>query len=156
MTEPDSQALPHPEAPFGLSEADVVELSNGLASLPPHPDVPDSLRKLKAAGCCNLSPPCNRSIGTRCSFVPDACGLSDGTNFAGRSCLVTGHIVSIKDYFRPRGGICQCRRPPTIGVLLIPTPRAQEVGAETIAAKHGISNQQAFPVARKAQYTMSG
>ena len=33
-----------------ISEADVVELSNGLASLPPHPDVPDSLRKLKAAG----------------------------------------------------------------------------------------------------------
>jgi 2-haloacid dehalogenase len=33
-----------------ISEADVAELSKGLASLPPHPDVPDSLRKLKAAG----------------------------------------------------------------------------------------------------------
>jgi 2-haloacid dehalogenase len=33
-----------------ISEADVTELSKGLASLPPHPDVPDSLRKLKAAG----------------------------------------------------------------------------------------------------------
>jgi 2-haloacid dehalogenase len=33
-----------------ISEADVAELHNGLASLPPHPDVPDSLRKLKAAG----------------------------------------------------------------------------------------------------------
>jgi 2-haloacid dehalogenase len=33
-----------------ISEPDVAELSKGLASLPPHPDVPDSLRKLKAAG----------------------------------------------------------------------------------------------------------
>jgi 2-haloacid dehalogenase len=33
-----------------ISEADVTELSKGLASLPPHPDVPDSLRKLKAVG----------------------------------------------------------------------------------------------------------
>jgi 2-haloacid dehalogenase len=33
-----------------ISEADVTELSKGLASLPPHPDVPDSLRKLKEAG----------------------------------------------------------------------------------------------------------
>jgi 2-haloacid dehalogenase len=33
-----------------ISEADVVELSKGLASLPPHPDVPDSLQRLKAAG----------------------------------------------------------------------------------------------------------
>jgi 2-haloacid dehalogenase len=33
-----------------ISEADVVELGKGLAFLPPHPDVPDSLRKLKAAG----------------------------------------------------------------------------------------------------------
>lgn len=33
-----------------ISEADVTELSQGLASLPPHPDVPDSLRKLKASG----------------------------------------------------------------------------------------------------------
>jgi 2-haloacid dehalogenase len=33
-----------------ISEADVAELSKGLAALPPHPDVPDSLRKLKAAG----------------------------------------------------------------------------------------------------------
>jgi 2-haloacid dehalogenase len=33
-----------------ISEADVTELSKGLATLPPHPDVPDSLRKLKAAG----------------------------------------------------------------------------------------------------------
>jgi 2-haloacid dehalogenase len=33
-----------------ISEADVAEFSKGLASLPPHPDVPDSLRKLKAAG----------------------------------------------------------------------------------------------------------
>jgi 2-haloacid dehalogenase len=33
-----------------ISEADVTELSKGLASLSPHPDVPDSLRKLKEAG----------------------------------------------------------------------------------------------------------
>jgi 2-haloacid dehalogenase len=33
-----------------ISEADVTELSKGLTSLPPHPDVPESLRKLKAAG----------------------------------------------------------------------------------------------------------
>jgi 2-haloacid dehalogenase len=33
-----------------ISEADVAELGKGLASLPPHPDVPDSLRNLKAAG----------------------------------------------------------------------------------------------------------
>ena len=33
-----------------ISEADVAELGKGLAFLPPHPDVPDSLRKLKAAG----------------------------------------------------------------------------------------------------------
>ena len=33
-----------------ISDADVDELRKGLASLPPHPDVPDSLRKLKAAG----------------------------------------------------------------------------------------------------------
>src|SRR5262249_15099937 len=33
-----------------ISETDVAELGKGLASLPPHPDVPDSLRKLKAAG----------------------------------------------------------------------------------------------------------
>jgi 2-haloacid dehalogenase len=33
-----------------ISEADVAELSSGLASLPPHPDVPDSLRKLREAG----------------------------------------------------------------------------------------------------------
>jgi 2-haloacid dehalogenase len=33
-----------------ISEGDVAELGNRLASLPPHPDVPDSLRKLKAAG----------------------------------------------------------------------------------------------------------
>jgi 2-haloacid dehalogenase len=33
-----------------ISEADVTELSTGLASLPPYPDVPESLRKLKAAG----------------------------------------------------------------------------------------------------------
>lgn len=33
-----------------ISEADVAELGKGLASLPPHPDVPDSLRKLKEAG----------------------------------------------------------------------------------------------------------
>ena len=33
-----------------ISEADVTELGKGLASLPPHPDVPDGLRKLKAAG----------------------------------------------------------------------------------------------------------
>ena len=33
-----------------IGEAEVAELSKGLASLPPHPDVPDSLRKLKAAG----------------------------------------------------------------------------------------------------------
>jgi 2-haloacid dehalogenase len=33
-----------------ISDADVSELGKGLATLPPHPDVPDSLRKLKAAG----------------------------------------------------------------------------------------------------------
>jgi 2-haloacid dehalogenase len=33
-----------------ISEADVADLGKGLASLPPHPDVPDSLRKLRAAG----------------------------------------------------------------------------------------------------------
>jgi 2-haloacid dehalogenase len=33
-----------------IAEAEVAELSKGLASLPPHPDVPESLRKLKAAG----------------------------------------------------------------------------------------------------------
>jgi 2-haloacid dehalogenase len=33
-----------------ISEADVTDLSKGLASLPPHADVPDSLRKLKEAG----------------------------------------------------------------------------------------------------------
>jgi 2-haloacid dehalogenase len=32
-----------------ISEADVAELGAGLASLPPYPDVPDSLRQLKAA-----------------------------------------------------------------------------------------------------------
>ena len=35
---------------ISISDADVAELRKGLASLPPHPDVPDSLRKLKAAG----------------------------------------------------------------------------------------------------------
>ena len=33
-----------------IGEADVTELGKSLATLPPHPDVPDSLRKLKAAG----------------------------------------------------------------------------------------------------------
>ena len=33
-----------------ISEADIAELANGLGALPPHPDVPGSLRKLKAAG----------------------------------------------------------------------------------------------------------
>jgi 2-haloacid dehalogenase len=33
-----------------ITEADVAELAKRLASLPTHPDVPDSLRKLKAAG----------------------------------------------------------------------------------------------------------
>jgi 2-haloacid dehalogenase len=33
-----------------ISEADVSELGKGLASLSPHPDVPDSLRILKEAG----------------------------------------------------------------------------------------------------------
>jgi 2-haloacid dehalogenase len=33
-----------------ISEADIAELGKGLAALPPHPDVPDSLRKLRAAG----------------------------------------------------------------------------------------------------------
>jgi 2-haloacid dehalogenase len=33
-----------------ITAADVGELGKGLASLPPHPDVPDSLRRLKAAG----------------------------------------------------------------------------------------------------------
>lgn len=32
-----------------IDEADFAELGKGLAALPPHPDVPDSLRKLKAA-----------------------------------------------------------------------------------------------------------
>jgi 2-haloacid dehalogenase len=35
---------------ISISDADVAELGKGLASLPPHPEVPDSLRKLKAAG----------------------------------------------------------------------------------------------------------
>jgi len=35
---------------ISINDTDVAELSKGLASLPPHPDVPDSLRKLKAAG----------------------------------------------------------------------------------------------------------
>ena len=33
-----------------IGDADVSELGNGLASLPPHPDVPGSLRELKEAG----------------------------------------------------------------------------------------------------------
>lgn len=33
-----------------ISETDVTELGKGLAALPPHPDVPDGLRKLKAVG----------------------------------------------------------------------------------------------------------
>jgi 2-haloacid dehalogenase len=33
-----------------VSDVDAAELGKGLASLPPHSDVPDSLRKLKAAG----------------------------------------------------------------------------------------------------------
>jgi 2-haloacid dehalogenase len=33
-----------------INEADIAELRSGLAALPPHPDVPDSLRNLKAAG----------------------------------------------------------------------------------------------------------
>jgi 2-haloacid dehalogenase len=33
-----------------IGEADVAELSENLGTLPPHPDVPDSLRKLKGAG----------------------------------------------------------------------------------------------------------
>jgi 2-haloacid dehalogenase len=33
-----------------IGEADVADLRKGLGTLPPHPDVPDSLRKLKAAG----------------------------------------------------------------------------------------------------------
>lgn len=33
-----------------INETDVADLGKGLASLPAHPDVPDSLRKLKAAG----------------------------------------------------------------------------------------------------------
>jgi 2-haloacid dehalogenase len=33
-----------------ISAADVAELSERLASLPPHPDVPDSLQRLKTAG----------------------------------------------------------------------------------------------------------
>jgi 2-haloacid dehalogenase len=35
---------------ISISEADVAELGKGMVSLPPHSDVPDSLRKLKAAG----------------------------------------------------------------------------------------------------------
>jgi len=63
----ESAALTNTFAPFGelgagvlrmlgrihnvsISEADVSELNKSVASLPPHPDVPDSLRKLKAAG----------------------------------------------------------------------------------------------------------
>jgi 2-haloacid dehalogenase len=33
-----------------IGDADVAELRKGLSALPPHPDVPESLRKLKAAG----------------------------------------------------------------------------------------------------------
>lgn len=33
-----------------ISDDDVVELRKGLGSLPPYPDVPDGIRKLKAAG----------------------------------------------------------------------------------------------------------
>jgi 2-haloacid dehalogenase len=33
-----------------IGEADVAELGKGLAVLPPHPDVPESLKKLKVAG----------------------------------------------------------------------------------------------------------
>jgi 2-haloacid dehalogenase len=33
-----------------IGEADIAELGKSLGTLPPHPDVPDSLRKLKAAG----------------------------------------------------------------------------------------------------------
>ena len=33
-----------------IGEADLAALRQGIASLPPHPDVPDSLRKLKSAG----------------------------------------------------------------------------------------------------------
>jgi 2-haloacid dehalogenase len=33
-----------------IGEADIDGLREGLAALPPHPDVPDSLRALKAAG----------------------------------------------------------------------------------------------------------
>jgi 2-haloacid dehalogenase len=33
-----------------IGAADVAELGKGLASLPPHPDAPDSLRRLNAAG----------------------------------------------------------------------------------------------------------
>lgn len=33
-----------------VSDADVAELGRGLGTLPPHPDVPDALRALKAAG----------------------------------------------------------------------------------------------------------
>jgi 2-haloacid dehalogenase len=33
-----------------INEAHVTELGKGLAALPPHPDVPDSLRKLKEIG----------------------------------------------------------------------------------------------------------
>lgn len=33
-----------------ISDADVAELGRGLGTLPPHPDVPDALRSLKAAG----------------------------------------------------------------------------------------------------------
>ena len=33
-----------------INQADLAELGKGLAALPPHPDVPDSLRKLKAIG----------------------------------------------------------------------------------------------------------
>jgi 2-haloacid dehalogenase len=33
-----------------ITETDITELGKGLATLPPHPDVPDSLRRLKSAG----------------------------------------------------------------------------------------------------------
>jgi 2-haloacid dehalogenase len=49
-----------------ISEADLAELANGLATLPPHPDVPGSLRKLKTAGYRMVTltdSPANPSVG---------------------------------------------------------------------------------------------
>jgi 2-haloacid dehalogenase len=58
-----------------IGEADVAELSSGLASLPPHPDVPDSLRKLKAAAYRLVTLTNSRVIPGRGPL--EAAGLAD-------------------------------------------------------------------------------